>query len=184
MREVSGIAVDHVVIQSSRSYEAVKTALEQRLGTLGWQLATKRASWDEIVRTIELQLGPCGFSIFGKVERGPATLLGRKARKDSSLRHRTPRGVAWALWQTCGEPSTCHMNSFRSSIAPRTSARYHPLRRQGLRRDALTVTRQSRLVFPLSEDHSCSEARFPMCRSRLSPLRNVGRAGRLRLHPG
>jgi len=35
MREVSGIAVDHAVIQSSRSYEAVKTALEQRLGVLG-----------------------------------------------------------------------------------------------------------------------------------------------------
>ena len=32
MREVSGIAVDHVVIQSSRSYEAVKTALETALG--------------------------------------------------------------------------------------------------------------------------------------------------------
>lgn len=81
MREVSGIAVDHVVIQSSRSYEAVKTALEQRLGTLGWQLATKRASWDEIVRTIELQLGPCGFSIFGKVERGQLLSLAGKRGK-------------------------------------------------------------------------------------------------------
>jgi hypothetical protein len=35
MREVNSIAVDHVVTQSSRSYEAVKTALEQPMGVLG-----------------------------------------------------------------------------------------------------------------------------------------------------
>ena len=34
---------------------------------------------------------------------------------------------------------------------PGPRLRSHPLRRRGLRRDALTVTRQSRLVFPLSE---------------------------------
>ena len=98
MREVSGIAVDHVVIQSSRSYEAVKTALEQRIGVLGnpdelgRQLAPKCASWDEIVGTIEQQLGPSGYSRIGLT-----TLRVRKARKDSSVRHRTPRRVAWAL---------------------------------------------------------------------------------------
>jgi hypothetical protein len=52
MREVSGIAVDHVVIQSSRSYEAVKTALEQRLEVLGntWMaVGYKTRVRDEIV---------------------------------------------------------------------------------------------------------------------------------------
>jgi len=49
-------------------------------------LATKRASWDEIVRAIEQQLGPCGFSIFGKVEQGQLlSLAGKRGKKFVTL---------------------------------------------------------------------------------------------------
>jgi uncharacterized protein (DUF302 family) len=87
MREVTGIAVDHVVVHSNRSYEELKAVLEKQMGVLGntdelgRPLAAKRASWDEIVRTIEQRLGPSGFSIFGKVEQGQLLSLAGKPGK-------------------------------------------------------------------------------------------------------
>ena len=170
MREVSGIAVDHVVIQSSRSYEAVKTALEQRLGTLGWQLATKRGSWDEIVARSGSSSGHAVSVSSVRSNRASHSPWPESAERQfvtPSDSQRGRMGLMTNVRRTFDVPyvpyelfPVQHRFLDLGSLSSTTSTR--------ARRDALTVTRQSRLVFPLSEDHSCCEARFPMCCSRLS----------------
>jgi len=86
MRNVTSIAIDHVVVESKKPYEAVKATLEQRLGLFGntedfgRQLPAK-AAWGDIVRAIEQRLGPSGFAIFSKVEQGQLLDLAGKRGK-------------------------------------------------------------------------------------------------------
>jgi len=87
MKEITRIAVDHVVVRSNRPYQQVKAVLEQRMrlltdtDELARQLAAMQASWDKIAVTIEQRLGPSGFSIFGKVEQGQLLSLAGKPGK-------------------------------------------------------------------------------------------------------
>ena len=87
MRTTSRVTVEHCVVQSNRSYEEVKTALEERMGMLGStdelvrQLAAMKASWEEIAKAVEKRLGTSGFTIFSKVEQGQMLALAGKPRK-------------------------------------------------------------------------------------------------------
>ena len=81
------ITVEHSVVHSKRSYEEVKTSLEDRMGMLGntdelgRQLAAMKAPWQEIAKAIEQRPGPSGFTIFSRVEQGQILSLAGKPRK-------------------------------------------------------------------------------------------------------
>jgi uncharacterized protein (DUF302 family) len=87
MKQTTSFAVDHVVVQSNRSYEEVKATLEVRMGTLSdtdtlaRELSAMHAPWDKIVAAIEQRLGRSGFAIFSKVEQGQLLSLAGKPGK-------------------------------------------------------------------------------------------------------
>src|SRR6516162_10723853 len=69
----------------------------------------------------------------------------------------------------------CHMNSFRSSIAPWTSARYHPLRRRGLGETLLLLHGNPawcflyrKIIAAVKRDFRCVALDYPAteCRAR------------------
>ena len=68
MRHITHIIIDHVVVSSERSYEAVKASLEARMGLLGntdefVRQVAAHALWEQVVaRVIEKRLGLSGFS--------------------------------------------------------------------------------------------------------------------------
>lgn len=76
MTQSSQLTVEHVVVQSTRSYEEVKAALEERMGILentdelGRRLAAMHPSLDEVTKIVEKRLGSSGFSLFSRVEQG------------------------------------------------------------------------------------------------------------------
>jgi uncharacterized protein (DUF302 family) len=87
MKQLTNIAIDHVVVRSNHSYDEVKAILEHRLGVfentdeIVRQLALREAPWEEIVRVIEQRLGSSGFSIFARVEQGQVLSLAGKSGK-------------------------------------------------------------------------------------------------------
>ena len=87
MGQTTHINIEHIVVDSNRSYEHVKEALEARLGVaedldeLGRQLAAANASWEQVTQAMERQLGTSGFTIFSKVEQGTLlSLAGKRGR--------------------------------------------------------------------------------------------------------
>jgi uncharacterized protein (DUF302 family) len=86
MRQTTHINVEHVVVESSRSYDQVKASLEARLGALwnadefGRELAAN-PSWERVTQAIEKRLGKSGFAIFSKVEPGQLLALAGKPRR-------------------------------------------------------------------------------------------------------
>lgn len=84
MTQNSQIAIEHVVVESSRPYEEVTKSLEARLGDfrdpgqLRSALAAGPASWDQITQLVEKQHGPSGFALFHKVEHGELLSLAGK----------------------------------------------------------------------------------------------------------
>lgn len=87
MRHTTHITIEHVVVSSQRSYEAVKASLEARMGLLGntyelvRQVAAAHSSWGQVTPAIEKRLGASGFSIFSKVEQGQLLSLAGKPRQ-------------------------------------------------------------------------------------------------------
>src|SRR5262249_6434895 len=75
MMQTSRLTIEHVVVESTRSYE-VKAALEERVGVLAnaddlaRDLESSHPSLDEVTKVVEKQLGSSGFSIFSRVEQG------------------------------------------------------------------------------------------------------------------
>src|SRR5260370_19338008 len=87
MKQTTQINIEHVVMTSGRPYEQVIASLEAQMSTFGKidesvaQLATAKASWEDILQTIEKQMGSSAFTIFGKVEQGQLlSLAGRPSR--------------------------------------------------------------------------------------------------------
>ena len=87
MAQTSQLTVEHVVVQSTCSYEEVKAALEERMGVLentdelGRRLAATHPSLDEVRKIVEERLGSSGFSIFSRVEQGQLLSLLGNPRK-------------------------------------------------------------------------------------------------------
>jgi uncharacterized protein (DUF302 family) len=87
MTQTTQINIEHVVMTSDRPYEQVIASLEAQMSTFGKidepvaQLATAKASWEDIRQTLEKRMGSSGFTIFGKVEQGQLlSLAGRPMR--------------------------------------------------------------------------------------------------------
>ena len=87
MTQTSQLKVEHVVVQSTRSYEDVKAALEERMGVLentdelARRLAATHPSLDEVRKIVEEHLRSSGFSILSKVEQGQVLSLLGNSRK-------------------------------------------------------------------------------------------------------
>ena len=92
MTPTGQLTVERVVVQSTRSYEEVKAALEERMGVLEnteelrRRLASTHPSWDEVTKIVEKRLGSSGFSIFSKVEQGQLLSLLGIAKLEYSAR--------------------------------------------------------------------------------------------------
>jgi hypothetical protein len=103
MRETSQLTIEHLVVQSSRSYEEVKAGLEERLGVmtdtdeLARDLASTHPSLDEVTKVVEKRLGSSGFSIFSRIEQGRLLALVGNPRANSVSRTVTG-GIECAPW--------------------------------------------------------------------------------------
>lgn len=81
------LTVEHVVVQSERSYEQVIAALEERVGlpanweVLPRQLAAMNASWEQVVERTQALIGTSGLTTFVKMEQGILLSLTGKPKR-------------------------------------------------------------------------------------------------------
>lgn len=79
--------IDHVVVQSNRSYEQVIAALEERVGlpanweVLPRQLAAMNISWEQVAERTQALIGTSGFTTFVKMEQGVLLSLTGKPKR-------------------------------------------------------------------------------------------------------
>lgn len=72
----STISIEHVVVESDLTYEAVTSVLESRLGNfqdigdLRSKLGAGRVSQEKIAEVVEKLAGPSGLGLFHKVDHG------------------------------------------------------------------------------------------------------------------
>ncbi|GLV53927.1 hypothetical protein KDH_07780 [Dictyobacter sp. S3.2.2.5] len=84
---ITHITIEHVVIPSRYSYDDVLGALEARVGVYGnWevipqQLATMKATWEQVAEITQPLIGSSGFTTFVKMDQGTLlSLTGKKKR--------------------------------------------------------------------------------------------------------
>src|ERR1051325_4290541 len=85
--QITQIAVEHVVVPSTRSYADVIAALEARIGVYGnWeviprQLEAMNASWEQVAEITGPLIGTSGFTAFVKMEQGILLSLTGKPKR-------------------------------------------------------------------------------------------------------
>jgi uncharacterized protein (DUF302 family) len=84
---ITSYTVEHVVVPSSQPFDELVVALERRLGLYGnWemlpqQLASRKASWQEVTEATQALIGTSGFTIFVKMDQGTLLSLTGKPKR-------------------------------------------------------------------------------------------------------
>lgn len=86
-KRISRVMVEHVVVTSNKSYEQVKSALEEKMNNV-WnvdelisQLQKSNVSWKQSKKAIQKRFGKSGLGIFNKIEHGNLLSLAGKSGK-------------------------------------------------------------------------------------------------------